>query len=201
MILLSGDVHHAEILSTNYNNIPTTFHDRQKMLEVTSSGMTHTCESPFYGPVCKPLLEFYNSHRYHQDTFYTSLNFGTIRIDWGDKTNGNSKNENNNNILGNMEVLIHDRLGHPVLSTGNISITSSSGPQYFTSEEEFMENLVSCNNDGMTVLPYIMLTFFLLLVVVIFAYCISMVYKDSSWMRMVQSRSNIKTKAMKIKTN
>jgi alkaline phosphatase D len=73
VLLLSGDVHHAE------------FSGRGTLFEVTSSGLTHDCEeSALYGKLCRPLLETFDLHRYNGITssFYIGLNYGIIHLDW-----------------------------------------------------------------------------------------------------------------------
>ena len=55
--ILSGDVHHGEILDPMAKKEDT-------FLEVTSSGLTHDCATPFYGGLCEPLLNTYSSHRH-----------------------------------------------------------------------------------------------------------------------------------------
>ena len=58
-VLLSGDVHHAEMFG------PKHFTTSKRLLEVTSSGMTHTCATPLYGYyLCQPLLETFDAHRF-----------------------------------------------------------------------------------------------------------------------------------------
>lgn len=58
--ILSGDVHHGEILDPMSQKEDT-------FLEVTSSGLTHHCAMPFYGGLCEPLLNTYSSHRYNHE--------------------------------------------------------------------------------------------------------------------------------------
>jgi hypothetical protein len=74
VILLSGDVHHAELLQP-----------QPGLLEVTSSGLTHHCAQPkIYGPLCQPILSAFHRHRglEQPDAFYIGLNYGVIQIDW-----------------------------------------------------------------------------------------------------------------------
>ena len=124
LILLSGDVHHAEILDAsagrrrreNIQNgsssgIDTSDGDelsseedwvkKGRLLEVTSSGMTHSCRDPFYGRLCGPILDKFPEHRFdpadngvdvgtepRHPSYYTGKNFGSIEIDWGtDRSN------------------------------------------------------------------------------------------------------------------
>jgi len=72
-ILLSGDVHHAELISIGHGD---------ELLEVTSSGLTHSCKDPFYGRLCKPILESFSSHRSFDGAYVLEKNFGTLDIDW-----------------------------------------------------------------------------------------------------------------------
>lgn len=67
--VISGDVHHSETAS-----LPNG------LVEVTSSGLTHTCATPFYGFVCLPMLRFFGDHRSARDGFYTGFNFGMITL-------------------------------------------------------------------------------------------------------------------------
>lgn len=97
-VLISGDVHYAEILAPS---------DKATFLEVTSSGLTHDCSMPFYGVLCKPLLEAFDAHRYQsKDNFYIGKNYGMLQVDWEGKT---------------FEVLVHDDKGSVVLRTGNMA--------------------------------------------------------------------------------
>jgi hypothetical protein len=99
LILLSGDVHFAELSG----NPP---------IELTSSGMTHTCGTTFWARACAPLIRAFNRHRRHPSSylsgsgrgsagdsregrggggagawegsgegFYTGYNFGLVEID------------------------------------------------------------------------------------------------------------------------
>jgi hypothetical protein len=73
--LLSGDIHHAEILESQQSG----------SLEVTSSGLTHHCAQPkFYGRSCQPILSPFHRHHSLQepDAFFIGLNHGVIQIDW-----------------------------------------------------------------------------------------------------------------------
>lgn len=81
LAILSGDVHHAEFISVG---------SHKQILEVTSSGLTHSCEGPFYGPLCKPILNSFPSHRLTSQKeegigYFLGRNFGTIDIDWEEK--------------------------------------------------------------------------------------------------------------------
>lgn len=105
-VLLSGDVHHAEILDSTSAGI----------LEVTSSGMTHTCATPIYGYyLCQPLLETFHAHRYQsQDNFYIGKNYGTLEIDWETES---------------FQVNVHDETGKVVLRTGELSFERQVVPK------------------------------------------------------------------------
>jgi alkaline phosphatase D len=123
VILLSGDVHHGEILGG-----PNQF------IEVTSSGMTHSCVDPIYGFLCEKMLRSYSSHRYSfyshgngsdDQNFYLNQNFGTLTIDWdgnGDKNNENHRHKEA--MPSTLRVDIHDITGQVVLSTGTLPFSS-----------------------------------------------------------------------------
>lgn len=69
LVILSGDVHHAEISSTkrsqNDDNEQSIYasSNRGAFVEVTSSGLKHSCDEPFYGPLCKPILGAFPTNR------------------------------------------------------------------------------------------------------------------------------------------
>ena len=97
LILLSGDVHHGEILD------PARHTTKQSFLEVTSSGLTHSCTMPFFGALCEPLLQRFDSHRRNPSDYYLHRNFGTIQIDWTQQQ---------------IQVDVQNHTGTTVLSTG-----------------------------------------------------------------------------------
>eukprot|EP00547_Thalassionema_nitzschioides_P010193 CAMPEP_0194224406 /NCGR_PEP_ID=MMETSP0156-20130528/37376_1 /TAXON_ID=33649 /ORGANISM="Thalassionema nitzschioides, Strain L26-B" /LENGTH=409 /DNA_ID=CAMNT_0038955949 /DNA_START=27 /DNA_END=1254 /DNA_ORIENTATION=- len=73
-IILSGDVHYAELSSAG---------NRQQVLEVTSSGITHSCQQPWYGKyACEPLLQTFHAHRLYRDAYFLKPNLGFLEIDW-----------------------------------------------------------------------------------------------------------------------
>lgn len=94
LVILSGDVHHAEISTANeiaeHKMRSMTAANKKAIVEVTSSGLTHSCDGPFYGPLCKPILDAFPSHRFkggnltdaNAPSYFTSRNFGSISIDW-----------------------------------------------------------------------------------------------------------------------
>ncbi len=93
LLLLSGDVHFAELLG----NPP---------IELTSSGMTHTCGTTFWARACGPLIRAFPRHRRHTPSylgrqgngdesewegsgegFFTGYNFGFVEVE-GNETTG-----------------------------------------------------------------------------------------------------------------
>ena len=114
LVILSGDVHHAEISSTKSKNDDeeqsTEASNDGAFVEVTSSGLTHSCDEPFYGPLCKPILEAFPTNRLEGGnvkapelpSYYTSRNFGSFDIDWKSRS---------------YQVQVHDTSGQIVLST------------------------------------------------------------------------------------
>jgi hypothetical protein len=126
VLLLSGDVHYAEILDPR---AAFTVNDSQEsqaaFLEVTSSGLTHDCSKPFYGRLCQPILDSFHLHRFNTtDNYYIGKNFGTIDIDYDIQT---------------LEAHVH--------SAESGSIVLSTGPRPFAPikwrESEF-ERVVPC---------------------------------------------------------
>ena len=114
LVLLSGDVHHAEVLAFNPKRSLTdkdngrSLNQDGSIIEVTSSGLTHSCEEPFYGPLCAPILDAYKAHRHlgtnvqnaSLPSYYTGRNFGSISFDWEKRV---------------FQVKIHDAKGRSVL--------------------------------------------------------------------------------------
>jgi phosphodiesterase/alkaline phosphatase D-like protein len=102
LFLVSGDVHHAEILNP-MRSVETASH-KNSFLEVTSSGMTHYCSQPFYGRLCEPMLQHYNRNRHSKnENYYIGKNYGRLEIDWEQKQ---------------AEILVKNEVGETVLRTG-----------------------------------------------------------------------------------
>jgi alkaline phosphatase D len=101
IVLLSGDVHHAEILDP----AATTSAAAASFLEVTSSGLTHDCSMPFYGAMCQPLLDTFSDHRFaNSSNYYIGRNYGSLSVDWSSRT---------------FTVQVHNMTGEAVLTTGS----------------------------------------------------------------------------------
>lgn len=91
LVILSGDVHHAEISSSvvldsnnNHNN------HNQQLYEITSSGLTHTCGDSFLNYfLCPLMIQIFDQHRYDKKSYFIGKNFGLINL----ITSNNSKNE------------------------------------------------------------------------------------------------------------
>lgn len=106
-LLLSGDVHYAEILdplafSKQQNNNDEkskeksdgdaverlTFDPTNKdhnynphsFLEVTSSALTHDCTHGIYGGLCDPLMNTFYKHRISKKSYYIGRNYGMVSI-------------------------------------------------------------------------------------------------------------------------
>ena len=138
VVLLSGDVHFAEILSTNPEFRQEHFNGHNHpLLEVTSSGLTHSCESSYYSFLCKPILNsflqlcFRRKREKHDNFYYTDRNFGTIDIEWND----------GNDPIGSINVNIHNHLGEIQISTGKFGLST---PLSLT-ENEIM-NVAECDD-------------------------------------------------------
>lgn len=90
LLFLSGDVHFAEIsaapATAGAPGPPDPNGDLcGHVLEVTSSGMTHTCRSSWKtSAFCPWVLQRYDEHRLGGDQHFTDLNFGTLEFNWSD---------------------------------------------------------------------------------------------------------------------
>jgi alkaline phosphatase D len=119
LVLLSGDVHHAEISTTRKSSTRSSTTEGGAIIEVTSSGLTHSCEGGWYGPLCKPILDRFPMHRFFggnldfskDPSYYTKINFGSISIDW-------NKRE--------FFVKIHNESGNVVLNTGPLEMDAAA---------------------------------------------------------------------------
>ena len=115
LVLLSGDIHHAEISKTRPSSSKVSSTTRGAIIEVTSSGLTHSCETGWFGPLCKPILDLFPNHRFNggnnvvstDPSYFTKENFGSISIDWDERK---------------FDVKVHNESGYVVLSTGPIEI-------------------------------------------------------------------------------
>jgi len=70
IILLSGDVHYGEIFRKTCYGIP--------LYEITSSGLTHSCQN--IG--CQYYIDYLMHSKYQISNFYVEQNVGMIIIDW-----------------------------------------------------------------------------------------------------------------------
>lgn len=112
LVVLSGDVHYAEVAGM------------VAPLEVTSSGITHTCATPFRGlfrHVCGPMTRIYSEHRWPgawsrdagasaeraegPSPAYIDRNWGAIEFDWD---------------VGVFNVSVRDHRGDPVLKVSKL---------------------------------------------------------------------------------
>jgi alkaline phosphatase D len=123
-VILSGDVHHGEVLDPLAG-------DHFPVVEVTSSGLTHSCQKHIYGAMCEPLLKSFHKHR-SGPNYYLGRNFGTIVIDETSIT-----------------VNVHDASnGTVVLSTGPRSIL----PRTQSFGREKLDDIPQCMDGHL--LPY-----------------------------------------------
>eukprot|EP00563_Minutocellus_polymorphus_P012818 CAMPEP_0181067862 /NCGR_PEP_ID=MMETSP1070-20121207/26106_1 /TAXON_ID=265543 /ORGANISM="Minutocellus polymorphus, Strain NH13" /LENGTH=209 /DNA_ID=CAMNT_0023148563 /DNA_START=43 /DNA_END=669 /DNA_ORIENTATION=+ len=144
LVLISGDVHHADISDALAGIEDTDSGDQRRqsrhgIVEVTSSGLTHSCVGPFYGFMCAPILRAFSANRFrgvssddgiaggsdNGEYFYTGRNYGTMDIEWSPNERevlpvGESSNPST------ITVNIHDESGSTVLSTGPIKLAGDS---------------------------------------------------------------------------
>ena len=90
LALVSGDVHAAELSSVSFVRADGS---EGRWVEVTSSGLTHTCaDNPVTALLCPLMMNLYSSHRLshesannnininNNDSFYIGRNYGTVRF-------------------------------------------------------------------------------------------------------------------------
>lgn len=109
LLLLSGDVHMAEILYANY-----TYDDGSmgQWIEVTSSGLTHSCSDGLLNSFLCPLMnDVFSSHRYkktsnndnnNDNSLYMGKNFGYLDIQYVEDDIDHQNDDQNN---------VHDQNG------------------------------------------------------------------------------------------
>lgn len=115
LVVLSGDVHHAEILNVS------------GIVEVTSSGLTHDCSSPIYGFLCEPILNTFASNRRSTSDFYAGRNFGRISIDWSARSMAvNVYALSYKGSRDSAERSVTELPSRPVLSTGDVYFGNDS---------------------------------------------------------------------------
>lgn len=114
LVVISGDVHHAEILTTNPEKIDES-DDRGDIVEVTSSGLTHSVKDLTI--LAEWQLKAFDAHRATFETMdggkavFLGKNFGTLHFDWEQKE---------------LRADVHDQTGNVVLSTGKRKIGRAS---------------------------------------------------------------------------
>jgi len=111
LVLLSGDVHYSEI-----NQAKATKDGAGSVLEITQSGMTHTClDSPFYGHECINGLEKYNYSRHAHSDYFANKSFGTLDIEWFV-----DEEDLQTDIMANMTISVKDEDSKPVLQVSKV---------------------------------------------------------------------------------
>ncbi|KAL3901308.1 MAG: hypothetical protein SGPRY_012301 [Prymnesium sp.] len=121
-LLISGDVHYAELLG-----LGSSHEGEGKLLEVTSSGLTHSCGNSYFGRLlCGVVMRSFSGHRLlpgdplraggWADSFvgssYLGINFGTVQFDW-DGTGAPGENSRG----PSMHLQLHGENGSVVLAS------------------------------------------------------------------------------------
>ena len=148
VVILSGDVHHAEILDSSAGlKMNSDWEEGDgRIIEVTSSGLTHSCIEPFYGRLCGPILESFPNHRdVSKNNYYTGRNWGSIQIEWGE----NAQNDMNNKNESKMQINVHDVNGKQVLTTGLYPLSTFASHM----TEEQLRNVVGISDGHL--IPYV----------------------------------------------
>ena len=76
VVLVSGDVHFTQVL--NSKRRPSD--DAYKLYEITTSGLTHTCDKNIFGK-CSPVLNLLSPKYFHQTKPVIKLNYATFEIE------------------------------------------------------------------------------------------------------------------------
>lgn len=144
LILLSGDVHFAEISGTSFDadEVRPNQYTTSSIVEITSSGLTHSCTDAWYSGLIKIPLESYASHRIREHSIYLEKNFGLLKMEWNTSSliasihNANGKREMEvrmassfsmgGSIHPNSHVLSSEDLNMVFPTTGFMSIALSA---------------------------------------------------------------------------
>lgn len=136
LLLISGDVHHAEISSVQYTRADG---QRGRWFEVTSSGLTHTCQDNIItGHVCPLMLDAFHAHREGTFNYLMERNFGLLSISQCD---GEEKCHNRLNASAislesekRIEVLIEVGLKSNASPNPILSIETNEFPRIFETD-------------------------------------------------------------------
>ena len=81
LIFLSGDVHYGEISYLPYRRLDGQIY---KWIEVTSSGLTHTCgDTILTRYLCPLMIKTFARHRHYPGSYFIGRNFGVLKISSG----------------------------------------------------------------------------------------------------------------------
>jgi alkaline phosphatase D len=79
LTILSGDIHFAEFLS----GIAESKNLNKEIIEITSSGLTHSCYRDYGNFLCNFIIYDYSNHRLlNNNQYYLKENFGILDIEW-----------------------------------------------------------------------------------------------------------------------
>lgn len=183
LLFLSGDVHFGEFLGWGND-------EHGGLIEVTSSGLTHTCTTPYlYGFTCPYILHKFQNHRVGEHFYYTGKNFGSIDFDW------------ENEIVS---VSIRNESGHPILT--NQMSTINHVPSWVERVENY-DNRARFSSHRATegIAKYIFYTFAIFVGVMCFMALIGTLYEElygsktnKNFVRMNGNRTRILIKKKKI---
>ena len=80
---------------------------REELIEVTSSGMTHTCaDSRINSFLCPLMMSLFSSHRLSPLSYYIGKNFGLITVIDGEK----GENERNSNFCEKNSICEEEKI-------------------------------------------------------------------------------------------
>lgn len=89
LVILSGDVHHAEISSAEIFDAHSLSSNKgfDKIVEITSSGLTHFCAMGFVTrQLCPLMLHTFSDHRLNPSAYHIGTNVGLLSFNWSDGT-------------------------------------------------------------------------------------------------------------------
>lgn len=78
VVLVSGDVHCAQLLSSKCRASSSSY----KLHEITTSGLTHTCDKNIFGH-CAKVLDFMSPRALQQSEAVIALNYATFEVQRG----------------------------------------------------------------------------------------------------------------------
>jgi hypothetical protein len=182
VLLLSGDVHYAELMeircplyaTSPSHTLPIIF----PITELTTSGLTHSIHYHFTTTIGDFILEkFLNTKERLPHSAYGGLNYATLHIDWQSKPIA-------------LHIHVRDRNGQSKLQHTLREVPVPHHNEEIDSTVLYMErNQVACYGEESTLPIYVRIDFLVIFNTIVFIFLGSLVLRLYLWIRAWLSRS------------